>query len=279
MKSNELRRAFVQLPGWLLLLIWSAIVLVPIYLLVVSCFKDTAEIYANPFGFPAAWDLKNFSTAWTQVNFGRFLVNSLLVTGGAVLATIVAAAMAAYPLSRYELAWASPMLTFFLAGLMLPIRLASVELFTLMRDLNLLDSRLGLIAVYTALRIPFAILIFVNFMRVVPKELEEAARIDGAGEWRILLSIILPMVRPAIAIVAIFTAIAVWNDFFFPLIFIFDEDYKTVPFAAINSIGQYRTDWGVVFASLAMSIVPVLIMYVLLARQIREGVGVGGKLK
>jgi len=87
------------------------------------------------------------------------------------------------------------------------------------------------------------------------------------------------MVRPAIAIVAIFTAIAVWNDFFFPLIFIFDEDYKTVPFAAINSIGQYRTDWGVVFASLAMSIVPVLIMYVLLARQIREGVGVGGKLK
>ncbi len=131
---------------------------------------------------------------------------------------------------------------------MLPIRLASVELFTLMRDLNLLDSRLGLIAVYTALRIPFAILIFVNFMRVVPKELEEAARIDGAGEWRILLSIILPMVRPAIAIVAIFTAIAVWNDFFFPLIFIFDEDYKTVPFAAINSIGQYRTDWGVVFA-------------------------------
>ena len=116
-------------------------------------------------------------------------------------------------------------------------------------------------------------------MRVLPRDLEEAAHVDGAGEWRILFQIILPMIRPAIAIVAIFTAIAVWNDFFFPLIFIFNDDYKTLPLAITTFIGQFRTDWGMVFASLAISMTPVVIMYFLLARQIREGVGAGGGLR
>jgi len=188
-------------------------------------------------------------------------------------------AMAAFPLSRYKIGWNSWMLGLFLAGIMLPIRLASVELFTLMKSLNLLDSLAGLILVYTAIRIPFAVFIFANFMRVLPPELEEAARMDGAGETRILFQVILPLVKPAISIVAIFTAIAVWNDFFFPLIFIFDDDYKTVPLAISVFVGQFRTDWGLVFASLAISMAPILIMYAVLARQIREGVGAGGGMK
>ena len=161
----------------------------------------------------------------------------------------------------------------------MPIRLASVELFTLMKNLDLLDSLSGLILVYTAIRIPFAVFIFANFMRVLPSELEEAARMDGASEARILFQVIVPLLKPAISIVAIFTAIAVWNDFFFPLIFIFDDDHKTVPLAISVFVGQFRTDWGLVFASLAISMAPILIMYAVLARQIREGVGAGGGMK
>ena len=272
-------RLIRPLPGWLVLAFWAVIVALPLYILVISCFKTTAEIYGDKFGLPTTLSLFNFIKAWTQADFTRYMANSFIVTAAAVVLTVLVAAMAAFPLSRYPIAWASPMLAFFLAGVMLPIRLASVELFSLMKSLDLLDSRLGLILVYSAIRIPFAVFIFANFMRVLPRELEEAAHVDGAGEWRILFRIILPMIRPAIAIVAIFTAIAVWNDFFFPLIFIFDDAYKTLPLAITTFIGQFRTDWGMVFASLAISMMPVVIMYFLLARQIREGVGAGGGLR
>jgi raffinose/stachyose/melibiose transport system permease protein len=279
MNGVSLQHHLARLPGWLLLLLWTAIVVLPLYILIISCFKTTAEIYSSRLGLPASWSLVNFVNAWTRANLGQNFINSLIVTGGAVLVTIVVSAMAAFPLSRYRLGWNNWMLGVFLAGIMLPIRLASVELFTLMRDLDLLDSLTGLVFVYTAIRIPFAVFIFANFMRVLPTELEEAARMDGAGEWRILFQIILPLVKPAISIVAIFTAIAVWNDFFFPLIFIFDDSYKTVPLAISSFVGLYRTDWGLVFASLALSMAPILIMYILLARQIREGVGAGGGMK
>lgn len=279
MTNLDVAQRIRQLPGWIVLALWALVVAVPLYILIVSCFKTTAEIYGDKFGLPTSWTLDNFANAWTQAQFARYMWNSFAVTGGAVVLTLVVSAMAAFPLSRYQLGWSSPVLAFFLAGVMLPIRLASVELFTLMKTLDLLDSRLGLIFVYSAIRIPFAVFILANFMRVLPKELEEAARLDGAKEWRILFRIILPTIKPAVAIVAIFTAIAVWNDFFFPLIFIFDDDYKTVPLAITTFIGQFRTDWGMVFAALAISMMPVLVMYLLLARQIREGVGATGGLK
>jgi len=279
MTNLEVSQRIRQLPGWIVLALWTLVVAVPLYILVVSCFKTTAEIYGDKFGLPTSWTLDNFANAWTQAQFARYMWNSFAVTGGAVVLTLVVSAMAAFPLSRYQLGWSSPVLAFFLAGVMLPIRLASVELFSLMKTLDLLDSRLGLILVYSAIRIPFAVFILANFMRVLPRELEEAARLDGAKEWRILFRIILPTIKPAVAIVAIFTAIAVWNDFFFPLIFIFDDAYKTVPLAITTFIGQFRTDWGMVFAALAISMMPVLVMYLLLARQIREGVGATGGLK
>jgi raffinose/stachyose/melibiose transport system permease protein len=279
MNAGVLQHRLGRLPGWALLFLWTAIVLLPLYVLIVSCFKTTGEIYTNRLGLPASWSFDNFGNAWTRANLGQNFINSLIVTSAAVLITIIVSAMAAFPLSRYRLGWNNWVLGLFLSGIMLPIRLASVELFTLMRNLDLLDSLTGLILVYAAIRIPFAVFIFANFMRVLPAELEEAARVDGAGEWRILFQIILPVVKPAISIVAIFTAIAIWNDFFFPLIFIFDDSYKTVPLAISSFVGQFRTDWGLVFASLAISMAPILIMYILLARQIREGVGAGGGMK
>src|SRR5690606_1436840 len=152
---------------------------------------------------------------WLEADFEAYLINSLLITAAAVLATIAVCALAAYPLSRYRLWWANWLLGLFLLGIMVPVRLASVDMFTLLKDLNLLDSRIGLVIVFTAIRIPFAMLIFANFMRAIPNEMEEAARLDGAGEWRVLVNIILPQMRPAVGVVTVFTGIAVWNDFYF----------------------------------------------------------------
>lgn len=268
-------QAAKRLPGSVLLLCWTAVVAVPLYLLIISCFKTTGEIYASPFALPESWNLDNFGRAWEQANVGQYLFNSLLVTGLGVALTIVVAVMAAYPLSRYPVWWATPLLALFLAGIMVPVRLASVELFVLMRDLGLIDSRIGLVLVYAAIRIPFAVFIFANFLRAVPRELEDAARLDGAPEWRVLFQIMVPQIRGAVAIVAIFTAIAVWNDFYFPLLFIFSDELKTVPLGMTTFVGQFRTDWGLLFAGLTMSMAPLMILYAFTAKHVRRGVGAG----
>ena len=264
-----------RLPGWALLILWAAVVAIPLYLLVISCFKSTSEIYADPFGLPAHWSLDNFGRAWDQAHVGTYMFNSFVVTATAVVLTIVVSLMAAYPLSRYSVWWSTPMLGFFLAGIMVPVRLGSVELFSLMKYLGLINSRTGLVLVYAAIRIPFAVFVFTNFLRAVPRELEEAARLDGAAELRVLYQILVPQIWSAVAIVAIFTAIAVWNDFYFPLLFIFDDSLKTIPLGMTTFIGQYRTDWGLLFAGLTMSMAPLFILYLFTSRQIRRGVGAG----
>jgi len=276
---SSIPRLLSRLPGPAILVLWTAVVVLPLYILVVSAFKTTQEIYAGPLNLPQNWSFANFISAWQVAKLGPALVNSTIVTVGAVVLTVFFSAMAAFPLSRFRLRWGTAMLGLFLAGIMLPIRLASVELFNLMRNLDLLDSLLGLVCVYVAIRIPFAIFIFANFMRVIPRELDEAAWLDGASDFQILFWVIMPVVGPATAIVSIFTVIAVWNDFFFPLIFIFDPNLRTVPLAITNFVGQYRTDWGMVFASLGISLAPVLATYLVLSRQVREGVGASGSVR
>lgn len=265
-----------RLPANVLLFGWTLLIAVPLYLVVVSTFKSTREIYASPLAPPSSWSFDNYANAWTEANFSVYTVNSVIVTVGSVLLTLVLAVLASYPLSRYRAWWATPLLGFFLLGLMIPVRLASVDLFLLMKQLQLLDSHLGLILVYTAIRLPFAIFIISSFMRAVPHDYEEAAMIDGAGELRTLLQVLLPQVGPAIGIVAIFTAIAVWNDFYFPLLFIFSDELRTLPLGLANFVGAYRTDWGMLFAGLAISAIPLTLLYAVLSRQVRQGVGAGG---
>lgn len=273
---NRIRYHLGRLPANALLIFWTLLIGVPLYLLTISTFKSTLEIYKNPLGLPEVWKLDNFVDAWVQANFSQYTVNSLVITIGSVVLTILLALLASYPLSRMKAWWSVPLLGFFLMGLLVPVRLASVELFMLMRDLGLLNSHLGLILVYTATRLPFAVFILSNFMRAVPKEIEEASRVDGAGHLRLLFSILAPQVKPAIGIVTIFTAIAVWNDFYFPLLFIFDPNMRTLPLGLATFVGQYGTDWGVLFAGLFMSMIPLVILFIFTSRQVREGVGAGG---
>lgn len=269
-------KALRRLPANVLLITWTLIIAVPVYMMVISTFKSTKEIYASPLGLPETWRFENFANAWTEANFSVYTINSLIVTVGSVLLTLALATLASYPLSRFRGWWVTPTLGFFLLGLMIPLRLASVELFLLMKDLDLLDTHIGLILVYTAMRLPFAIFIISSFMRAVPRAYEEAAMIDGAGEIRMLFQILLPQVRPALGIVAIFTAIAVWNDFYFPLLFILSDEFRTLPLGLANFVGSYRTDWGMLFAGLTISAVPLTLLYAALSRQVREGVGAGG---
>ena len=164
---------------------------------------------------------------------------------------------------------------FFLSGLMLPLKLAIIPLFIQLTSVGLIDTRAGLVVIYTAMGLPSAVFILTGYLRSLPKELEESARIDGAGEARIMWSIMLPLARPAMAIAAINNAVPIWNDFFFPLVFIQSDALKTLPQGLTIFMGEFNTEWGVLFAGLTLAALPITILYIVLSRHFVAGMTQG----
>ncbi len=259
----------------LLLVANTVIVLYPMLMMVLSAFKSTRELFSNPFGLPTSWSLTNFVKVWEQTNFPLYFRNSLVVTSFSVLLILVLGVMAAYALARYRFRGNELLYLFFLAGLMVPLRLAVIPLFLQLKSLGLINSHLGLICIYAAQGLPSAVFILTGFLRALPGDLEDAARIDGANELQILLRIMLPLTRPALVIVAIYNLVPVWNDFFFPLVFIQAERLKTLPLGLTVFMGQFSTDWAVLFAGLSLAALPVVVVYIFMSRQFIAGLTAG----
>ncbi len=257
------------------LIAYGFTVVYPVFLMIISSFKTTRELFKSPFAMPKSWSMHNYIEAWNRGNFSSYFGNSLFVTLTALLIVLVVGSLAAYPLGRYAFKGKSWLMMYFLAGLMLPIRLGILPLFFLMRSLHLLNTPWSLIAIYVASGIPFTIFVLANFFETLPKELEEAARIDGAGDFRIFWQIMLPLIRPALATVAIFNFIPWWNDFFFPLIFIRAEKYKTLPLGLFSFFGEHQNNWALLFSGLTITALPLLIVYLLASKQIIKGLTSG----
>jgi raffinose/stachyose/melibiose transport system permease protein len=253
----------------------SVIMLAPIVIMLFSAFKSNAEIFRSPFSVPDFSHVGSILKIWTETNFLAYLVNSAVVTGAAMVLILTLGTMAAYAIARYRFTGASFLLMFFLAGLTLPLKLAIIPLFILMRDLGILNTRLSLIVIYVAMGLPTTVFIMTGFIRTLPSELEDAARMDGASEARIMWSIMLPLVRPAMVIAGIQNVVPIWNDFFFPLIFIQDDRIKTLPQGLTTFMGEYNTDWGVLFAGLTLSSAPIILIYIVLSRQFINGMTQG----
>ncbi|MCD7061371.1 carbohydrate ABC transporter permease [Pelagibacterium xiamenense] len=253
----------------------TVLMLFPVVIMVFSGFKSNMEIFNNPFAVPDFANLSNYIDVWTQTNFVRYLFNSVFVTGFSLLLILVLGTMAAYAIARYEFFGASFLLLFFIAGLTLPLKLAIIPLFILFRDLGILNSYWALIAVYVAMGLPSTVFIMTGFIRSLPRELEDAARMDGASELRIMWSVMLPLTRPAMIISAIHNLVPIWNDFFFPLVFIQNDALKTLPQGLTSFMGEYTTDWGVMFAGLTLAAAPITVVYVILSRQFINGMTSG----
>ncbi|MHB1109973.1 MAG: carbohydrate ABC transporter permease [Devosia sp.] len=251
------------------------LMLFPIIIMVFSAFKPTMEIFQHPFAPPNFANVSNFVAVWADTNFLRYLGNSFFVTGSAIVLILVLGTMGAYAIARYEFLGSSFVLLFFIAGLTLPLKLAIIPLFILMRDLGILNSPLALICIYTAMGLPSTVFIMTGFLRTLPSELEDAARMDGASELRIMWSVMLPLARPAMVIAAIHNLVPIWNDFFFPLVFIQDDAWKTLPQGLTSFMGEYTTNWGVLFAGLTLSAAPITLIYILLSRQFINGMTQG----
>ncbi|HTN63043.1 MAG TPA: carbohydrate ABC transporter permease [Devosia sp.] len=251
------------------------IMLAPIIIMVFSAFKTNMQIFQSPFALPDFSHIANFVKIWENTNFLRYLMNSFIVTGSSMALILTLGTIAAYALGRYTFTGNGFILMFFLAGLTLPLKLAIIPLFMLMRDLGVLNNQLSLIFVYTAMGLPTTVFIMTGFIRTLPSELEDAARMDGASEARIMWSIMLPLVKPAMVIAGIQNVVPIWNDFFFPLVFIQNDNLKTLPQGLTTFMGEYATDYGALFSGLTLSAAPVIIIYILLSKQFISGMTAG----
>ena len=258
-----------------ILLSWSLVVLVPVWTMLINSVKPRQEIFRNPFGLPSELTFDGYSSAWLAGRFDLYFRNSLFVTIVSLVLILFIGSLAAYALASWRSRVSTFLYIYFIAGLMIPIRLGTINLFQIIQVLGLSNNLWGLVLIYTAMGMPIATFVLTSFVRSVPEELAEAARIDGASEWLIYRAMILPLIRPALATVAIFNIIPIWNDLWFPLILIRTQESRTVTLGVTLLFGQYQTDWTRALSALSLAAIPVLIAYLLMSGQFIKGLTAG----
>lgn len=259
------------------LLAYTVIALFPVLVIVINSFKSRAAIFRSPLMPPTAetFDLIGYKTVMAQGDFLQYFQNSLTVTVASLFFVLLFGAMAAFALSEYRFKGNTMMGLYLALGIMIPIRLGTVAILQLMVASGLVNTLTALVLVYTAQGLPLAVFILSEFMKQVSDDLKNAGRIDGLSEYRIFFRLVLPLVRPAMATVAVFTMIPIWNDLWFPLILAPSEQTKTVTLGAQVFIGQFVTNWNAVLAALSLAILPVLVLYFFFSRQLIRGITSG----
>jgi N-acetylglucosamine transport system permease protein len=267
----------VETTSHVLLSIWSVIVIVPFLWVVLSSFKTTKEILASPFSLPAHWGFDNYAHAWTDAGIRQFFLNTVIVVGVALVLVMLLGAMCAYVLARFTFPGARFIYYLMLVGLTVPIFLAIVPLFFVLKNIGLINTLPGLIMVYVAFALPFTVFFLYAFFRTLPDDVYEAALIDGAGEWKTFFRIMLPMARPGMAAVAIFNFLGLWNQFLLPVALNTDPSkyVLTQGMATFASQAGYAVDFGALFAAVVITVVPVLIVYVIFQRRLEGSVSRG----
>jgi len=248
----------------------AAVVGFPIYVLVNLAVRAPSDT-SSPITPTASPTLDNFTQAWERGALGGALANSALVTVGSVVIVLAVSSLAAYPLARVASRWSRWTYLLIMLGLVLPFQLAALPLYQTMRDLGLLGTVWSLILFYSGLQVPFTVFLYVAFLRALPRDFEDAALIDGCTQLQGFRHVVFPMLKPVTVTALVLNAIAVWNDFFTPLLYLSGTDQQTMPVAIAGFVGQYITDWNLIFAALVISIVPILAVYFALQRSIING--------
>jgi len=243
--------------------------------MLINSFKTKYDIYEAPFSLPKKWIFENYQSVLQSGDFLIYFANSFLVTIGSLIFIILFGAMAAYALVNKKNKITGFLYIFFIAGMMLPIKIGSIRLLQMVKALGLLNSIAGLYPIYIAMGIPIAVFILTEFIGSIPRDLTEAGVIDGAGRMTIFRKIIFPIITPAIATVCIYNLVPIWNDLWFPLIFITDEGSKTLLLGVTRLFGQYLTDWSKILAVLSLSAVPVILLYLSMSRHFISGLTAG----
>ena len=253
------------------LILWALINLFPVYWMFTFSLKNNAEIFGeNVVGLPQHWLWSNYSSALNTGHMGVYFLNSTIVAVATILITLIVALMATFALTRLIWRQRKTLNKFFMLGLTIPIHASIVPVYVTLSRLHLLNTYFALIVPYAAFSLSMAILVCTGFMNEIPRELDEAACIDGCGIWGIFFRIIVPLMKPAVSTVGIYTFLQCWNELMFANIFISKTALKTLPVGVQALSGQYTTDWGPIGAALVLATFPTLFIYVFLSRKIQE---------
>ncbi len=273
--APSLKRQNRHITSHIIMLVWVFVVLFPLWVLLINSFKTRLTIYENPFWIPKKWNFQNYVTVLRDGDFLTYFKNSLVVVVLSLVIVTFVSSLAGYALASWKSRYSTLFYFLFISGMMLPIKIASIRLLEITRALGLLNTIWSLPPIYVAMGIPVGVFILTTFIREIPKELMEAAYIDGASSFKVYHMIILPLIRPALATVSIYNLIPFWNDLWFPLIFINTENQKTLLLGVTRLFGQYQTDWSKVLAVLTLSAIPVLGLYLAMSQQFIKGVTAG----
>ncbi|MEG6567956.1 carbohydrate ABC transporter permease [Thermoanaerobacterium saccharolyticum] len=273
-KSGTRKIGFYLLEA--MLVVWAIIQLYPLFWLFLFSVKNNTEIFGgNILGFPRIWQWSNYSEALSSGNVGRYFINSSIVTILTIVISSILVSTSAYAIVRMKWKYSKLVLTIFLMGMMVPIHATLLPLFIILKNLNLLNTYASLVIPYVAFAIPMGIFILTGFLYTIPRELEESAFLDGCSIYKSFYYIILPLIRPALATIAIFTYLSTWNELMFANTFINNDAIKTLTVGIMSLSGQYQTEWGPIGAGLVIATIPTILIYVLLSEQVQKSLVVG----
>lgn len=262
--------AYTAIAGFL-----SLIVVFPLVWVIATSLKDRRQIIQNPLGLPVVYQWSNYADAWREGNFGAYFINSIVVVIPTALGVVILALLAAYAFAMFRFRGKNFLFTFFLIGLTVPLGILIIPIFYQMVSLKLVNNLWALILPQTAVGLPFAILLLRGFIQELPKEVLDAGRIDGCGNWGILRFIVMPLSRPALLSVMIFNIVWVWNQFLLPVVLIHKASARTLPQGLSVFMGRYGADFGLLMAGATISFIPVVIVYVIFQRQFIKGIAAG----
>ncbi len=260
---------------YILLWIFTIMCLYPIFWLVLASFKTNKEIYINPWGFPEHWDFTNYVNAVVKGKVLVYFGNSVIIAVTSVVVISLLATMVSYAITRMRWKLSRLVYNIFLAGMMIPIYAMIIPLFSMFKAMGLLDNYLSVIIPHIAIGLPMSIFIICGFMQDIPRELEEAAVIDGASIYQCFGKVILPITKSSIVTVAVVQFINVWNDLLLPRIFLTSSKKMTLPVGLTNFQAQYSTDYVGMIAAVIITIIPSIVVYIILHKQIMEGMVAG----
>lgn len=275
----QIKNPVGKLVIYAILILWSVSVLYPLLWTLLDSLKNNEQFFLKaPWSLPEIpllWS--NFSYVWSKYNFNTYFVNSLVVTIGSTCLALLLSATTAYVLARYKFRGSNALFLLYISSMMVPFVLALIPLFFLMNTMGLINTKLGLILVYTSSLLAFGIFVLIGFFKSLPKELEEAAIVDGASYYGTFFRVMLPLSQPGLITIGIVNILNIWNEYIVGTILINDPAQYTLPveIGVMQAEMQYRTEWGPLFAALLITIVPVLIIYMIFQRQIASGITAG----
>ena len=259
---------------YLIFLLFLLVVLYPMFWMFYTSFKEQWQIFADPFAFPESFNLANYAKAWTTGNFRLYFANSVSITLPSVLGILAVSSLAAYAFARFQFRGSNAIFIFFLIGIMVPPQAIVIPAFQIVSRLGLINNFLGLIFTYLSW-CPVGIFIMTTFFRGLPIEIEDAAKIDGASALGIFWRIALPLAKPALATVAIFYFVWVWNDFMYPLLYLQNDKHNTIPMGLMLFNGKYQVDWGMQTAALSIATFVPISFYMVFQDKFVKGLTAG----